>query len=327
MYWSCRQLRKEGDDLMPLDLKEQLYKGDNVVWVTTSNRPLTPIEKRLREEAEKKLEEDAINDIFNSIKVYEDKDPYWCVIRYLFDYNDKNGYQARSMAQVSAYNIDRFGHGIIQEYINCRKREFARKIYNDIMTKKKEKSNMFKEFMDDIRDIGGEISFGFESNMYVEDEAEITIRIPTKCLPMLKVQKTETKKNQEWIEGLPAIEKIETYNNRVVKVTYIDGTFTKAVCSENDTFDLDVGITICAMKRLFGENGTRMYNNYISHAHKVMEKNDKEKLVANVQKMIEKAKKRKAEIKRVAKKMKKKEEQIDIFKQAIIRARQEEGLV
>lgn len=315
---------------MPLDLKEELYSGDNVVWVSTSNRPPTLIEKRLREEAIKKLEEYKIDEIKKGITIQMDINPMRLYKLYKFLYRGPWGNHQNKIIRVDDEDEVVYGHGIIQEYIERVKNDFANEIYEDLTNKEKEKSNMFKEFMDDVRNIGGEINFSFESNMYVDDEAEIVIRIPTKCLPMLKVQKpmlkvqkTETKKNTKWIEGLPEVAKVEVYNNRVVKATYIDGTFTKAVCSENDTFDLDVGITICAMKRLFGENGTRHYNNYISYVHAVMEKNDKKKLAEDAQRMIDKDKKRKAELKKAAKKLKQKEEQIDIQKQAIIRAHQE----
>lgn len=139
-----------------------------------------------------------------------------------------------------------------------------------------------------------------------------------------------TEKKPRWIPGIPAVKKVETYNQRVVKVTFIDDTFTKSVCSENDHFDIDVGITICLMKRFLGTNSddaTRHYNKLINHVHEVMDKNDKDKLAAQAQKSADKAKKRKIELKKAAKKLKAKEEQIDIQKQAIIRAHQEmEGM-
>jgi hypothetical protein len=142
----------------------------------------------------------------------------------------------------------------------------------------------------------------------------------------LGIQKKTPSNKPKWIEGLPAVKKVETYNNRVVKVTFIDGTFTKAVCSENDNFDLDMGITICAMKRLLGtnsENATREYNRFISHVHNVMEKNSLDEVAEEARRAKEKAKKRKAELKRAAKKLKAREEQIDIQKQAILRAQKE----
>ena len=142
----------------------------------------------------------------------------------------------------------------------------------------------------------------------------------------LGIQKRTPDNKPKWIEGLPAVDKVETYNNRVVKVTFVDGTFTKAVCSKNDNFDLDMGITICAMKRLLGtnsENATREYNRFISHVHSVMEKNTLKELAEEAQKAKEKQKQRKAELKRAAKKLKSREEQIDIQKQAILRAQKE----
>lgn len=186
-----------------------------------------------------------------------------------------------------------------------------------------------------------------------DEETTVTIRMPYNNLRYLSVMNTEEKKmpiymnaydlpdevrkllglqtkgpdnKPKWIEGLPAVKKVETYNNRVVKVTFIDNTFTKSVCSENDNFDLDVGITICAMKRLLGtnsKNATREYNKFIDHVHAVMDKNNKEMLEANAQKMIKKNQNRKANLKRAAKKLKAREEQIDIQKEAILRAQKE----
>ena len=99
------------------------------------------------------------------------------------------------------------------------------------------------------------------------------------------------------------------------------------MCSENDHFDLDVGITVCAMKRMLGEKGNQYYNDFIRHAHKVIVENDKKKEAEAKEKAEARMKRRKAELKKAAKKLKAKEEQIDIHKQAIIRAHAEmEGL-
>ncbi len=150
--------------------------------------------------------------------------------------------------------------------------------------------------------------------------------LPDELKRKLGLQVKDLRNKPKWIEGLPAVEKVETYNNRVVKVTFIDGTFTKAICSENDIFDLDVGITVCAMKRLLGtnsENATKHYNQFIDHVHSVMEKNTLKELADEAQKAKKKNKQRKAELKKAAKKLKAREEQIDIQKQAIIRAQKE----
>lgn len=119
---------------------------------------------------------------------------------------------------------------------------------------------------------------------------------------------------------IPFIDRVETYNDRVVKITFIDGTFTKSVCSKNDAFDLDVGITICLMKRWLGKDGNRLYNNLIRKVHKRMDQ--KERLAEREKKlraeMREKEHKMKA--KREAKKEKARLEQIEIQKQAYIEA-------
>lgn len=156
----------------------------------------------------------------------------------------------------------------------------------------------------------------------------LKLDIPFENVSRLRVSAPMDKNH--WIEGIPAVKKVDIYNSRVVKVTFIDDTFTKSVCSENDHFDIDVGITICLLKRFMGSNGddaTRNYNKIMNHVHAVMEKNEKERLARIEEEKTMKAKKRKIELKRAAKKLKAKEEQIDIQKQAIIRAHQEmEGM-
>ena len=171
----------------------------------------------------------------------------------------------------------------------------------------------------------------YEGRAIIKEEKNMPIYMNNYDLPdELKKMFGLTAKGQdnkpEWIEGLPAVANVEIYNDRAIKMTFIDGTFTKAVCSENDNFDLDVGITICAMKRLLGtnsDNATKMYNRFIRHVHSVMEKNALEEVAEEARKAKEKSRRRKAELKRAAKKLKAREEQIDIQKQAIIRAQKE----
>ena len=65
------------------------------------------------------------------------------------------------------------------------------------------------------------------------------------------------------------VDKVVTHNDRVVIVYFTDGTFTKSVCSTNDKFDIDVGITICILKKMLG--GTKNYNDLIRNVHKRMD--------------------------------------------------------
>ncbi len=122
------------------------------------------------------------------------------------------------------------------------------------------------------------------------------------------------------------VKKVECYNDRVVKVTFSDGTFTKSVCSENDRFDLDTGITICLMKRMLGNDGNKMYNNAIRRIHKIMEDNLKAKEEEKIKKAEIKEKNRQQNLKRANGKKKARQEQIDIQKEAILAAlREKEG--
>ena len=119
---------------------------------------------------------------------------------------------------------------------------------------------------------------------------------------------------------IPIVKKVETYNDRVVKVTFVDGSFTKSVCAENDIFDLDVGITICLMKRWLGKDGSKLYNNMLRDIHKRMESNEKQKEKEAAEKRERKTRQHKAELKKAAKKAKDRQEQIDIQKTAMMEA-------
>lgn len=126
--------------------------------------------------------------------------------------------------------------------------------------------------------------------------------------------------------NMPKPVKVETYNDRVVKVAFEDGSFTKSVCSDNDTFDLDVGITICILKRAMGKNGHKLYNNMMRDIHKIMDENEKDKEKARKDKAERKAKQRKTELKAAAKKAKARQDQIDIQKTAFVEALRVSGI-
>ena len=121
------------------------------------------------------------------------------------------------------------------------------------------------------------------------------------------------------------VKSVDVYNNRVVKVTFTDGTFTKAVCSENDTFNEDMGITICLLKKMLssatnGGDGNKLYNNLMRDIHRYVKAQEEFK---NKQK--EEARKRHEEdVKRQEnnriRKQKAKEAQIDMMKTAYIQA-------
>lgn len=104
------------------------------------------------------------------------------------------------------------------------------------------------------------------------------------------------------IHKVPEIIDVKTINNKVVIVTFIDGTQTKAVCDKDDTFNLEVGIGICITKRLMSDDeqtGNSMFNKTIKNALKVMKRNEQ---LEKTRKEIEE------EEKRIADKIKRKKE-------------------
>ena len=72
--------------------------------------------------------------------------------------------------------------------------------------------------------------------------------------------------------------KIKDYkiiNDKVVIVTFVDGTTEKAVCDPEDTFDLERAVEICICKKMFG--GTKAYNDAIRKALKQIDAIDKKR--------------------------------------------------
>lgn len=106
--------------------------------------------------------------------------------------------------------------------------------------------------------------------------------------------------------------------NKVVEVTFADGTKEKSVCREPDTFSLESAISICISKKIMG--GSSAYNNAVKRGMKVYENKQKREAAERAeQERIEKKRaKRLAYKERRA--AKKREEQIAIQAEAYIRA-------
>lgn len=115
------------------------------------------------------------------------------------------------------------------------------------------------------------------------------------------------------------IKDVKTCNN-VVFVTFADGTTTKAVLNPEDKFDFEYGISVCITKKLLGQDGSAIYNKLIKRALKVEEQNYNNKIKAEAEKAAVKKRKEKADAKRKNRKIKQREEQINMYKEAIVRA-------
>ena len=116
-----------------------------------------------------------------------------------------------------------------------------------------------------------------------------------------------------------------------VKITFENGDVQKAICSEDDVFNLEYGITICLLKQFLGAlgstNASRDYNNMVRDVLKQYEKQELAKLEEEEKKaQIEYRRAKRAEKKRRRAERKaaaERERQIEIQKEAYLRAMQE----
>lgn len=110
--------------------------------------------------------------------------------------------------------------------------------------------------------------------------------------------------------------------DKVVEVIFIDGTKEKSVCREPDVFSLEQAIGICISKKVMG--GSSAYNNAVKHGIKVYEnKIREEQMDEEERERIERKRaKRKAykERRAVKRAQEEREKQIEIQKEAYVRA-------
>jgi len=133
---------------------------------------------------------------------------------------------------------------------------------------------------------------------------------------------------------MPFIQYVEVKHDRVVVVTFSDNTSEKAVLNSEDTFSLEYGISICVAKKLISMKfpnhkgvGSSIYNKIVKDGMTVYdgiqkeeqellaEKKERERIVAN-----RRAKQQKRREKRAAAE---REKQIEIQKEAYLRALKE----
>lgn len=178
----------------------------------------------------------------------------------------------------------------------------------------------------------------YVSNCISSAVAEATKKptMPEECKTVLT-----TKDGKIWVENyksgfyssrrvlLPEICAIDVYNKTTVVVTFADGTKTSAALHEEDkradgTVSIEQGISICLTKKLLGENGSSLYNKLINKAVKLKAANDKKLEEEAAQKKELREKREKYKRKKAARKERAKkaadEEQIELTKEAFLRA-------
>ena len=122
------------------------------------------------------------------------------------------------------------------------------------------------------------------------------------------------------------VKTIQVYNNRVVKLTFIDDTVSTAVCSAADEFSLETGISICLAKRMLDtdqKRGSSQYNKMIKSLLTKYEKQQQDELEKENEKLRKKLKWQKAREKKELRRKRKEERAIEMQKEAYIRAMNE----
>ena len=133
------------------------------------------------------------------------------------------------------------------------------------------------------------------------------------------------------ISILKSISDVRVLNERVVMVTFSDGNTEKAVLDAYDSFNIEQGIAICIMKKIFSKisngNGSSVYNKLVEYGlktyndiwiAKLREKTEKDKRDTIAKKNADRAKH-----KRERKAAEKREYEIEIQKEAYLRAMRE----
>lgn len=116
------------------------------------------------------------------------------------------------------------------------------------------------------------------------------------------------------------IKDYKVYEDTALIVEFEDGTKEKAVCNEDDKFDIERGITICVLKHLFGVDG---YKSMVKKAMNQIKAVDKAKEDKKKEEELIARKKAKAARKKARRLERKRNERIEEMKTAYLAAMKE----
>lgn len=209
----------------------------------------------------------------------------------------------------------------VQDYIvNTLKNEYN----NYILKERFGMTNVdFNQIEASIRSRGGYMDFetvpGYESMA--------NIHLPLEMLKDLRFNDpTENFLTKEFVTGnkldIPAITSIKFYNDRATIMKFADGTETKVETQNGEPFNSDTGMAYCMFKKILGKDGHRKFNDLMRAAHKQLDKQEKDKKIAEENKQKEKRWREKAKAEKNRRKAKKRNEEISLQKEAIVQALQ-----
>lgn len=164
--------------------------------------------------------------------------------------------------------------------------------------------------------------------LYVDEQAVWGSDVPHKSV---RVATYKDSKRCNDFDLMSAIEDVQVLNDRVIMVKFSDGTTEKAVLDESDTFSVEQGIAICMTKKLLSTltrgNGGSVYNKLVEYGVKTYEAIEAHKAEVAKEKTEKAAKAKrdaeKAQRKKERKAAEQREADIEIQKEAYLRAMRE----
>ena len=117
---------------------------------------------------------------------------------------------------------------------------------------------------------------------------------------------------------IPDIKDVTVHAEHVVIVEFVDGTTEKAVLHPDDSFSIEQGISICLTKKLVG--GSAIYNKLVERALKVKKNNEEVKAKRDAEEKERKERHKKYVAKKAARRAQKREDYINLHKEAFLRA-------
>lgn len=164
--------------------------------------------------------------------------------------------------------------------------------------------------------------------LYVDEQTVLGSDVPRKSV-RVATYKDSNRRND--VELMSAIEDVQVLNDRVIMVKFADGTTEKAVLDESDTFSVEQGVAICMTKKLLSAltrgNGGSVYNKLVEYGLKAYESIEDRKAEVAKEKAEKVAQARrnaeKAQRKRERKATEQCEAEIEIQKEAYLRAMRE----
>ena len=167
--------------------------------------------------------------------------------------------------------------------------------------------------------------------LYVDEQVRAVSHNKTEVVKNVRVATYKDGRRKYDIDLIPAIEDVQVLNDRVIMVKFSDGTTEKAVLDESDTFSVEQGIAICLTKKLLSiltrGNGGSVYNKLVEYGVKTYEAIEAHKAEVAKEKTEKAAKAKrdaeKAQRKKERKAAEQREADIEIQKEAYLRAMRE----